>query len=152
MTGGPDPLAALRDLHWPAPIDGSLPASLATAALGGAALAVVAKLLIGLVASARCPVRRAALAELARTRALDEPERIVAQAALLRRLARTFAEDGSARERGAAWLERLDRLFATDVFSRGRGQGFGDALYLPDQEKPALEDAELARLIGRLRV
>lgn len=75
----------------------------------------------------------------------------MAQARLLRRLARTLAGDAAARETGAAWATRLDTLLATDFFTKGPGRVLADGLYR--RQTPDLDglDAELGRLIGRLR-
>jgi hypothetical protein len=91
------------------------------------------------------------LAELAGSRDLDPESRLVAQARLLRRLARTLAGDAAARETGAAWATRLDTLLATDFFTKGPGRVLADGLYR--RQTPDLDglDAELGRLIGRLR-
>ncbi|CAA2156917.1 hypothetical protein MBRA_02349 [Methylobacterium brachiatum] len=116
---------------------------------------VLAALLVGLVrylrGRARASLRRAALAELAGSRDLDPESRLVAQARLLRRLARTLAGDAAVRETGAAWATRLDTLLATDFFTKGPGRVLADGLYR--RQEPDLDglDAELGRLIGRLR-
>ncbi|MDR3461200.1 MAG: DUF4381 family protein [Beijerinckiaceae bacterium] len=97
-------------------------------------------------------VARAALAELARSRALPPPERLAAQAKLLRRLARVLGPGAAARQRDAAWLSWLDGLFATSFFSTGEGRVFGSELYSP-RANPDIEsiDRTLAGLIARLR-
>ena len=99
----------------------------------------------------RATIRRAALAELARSRGLDPEARLLAQARLLRRLGRTLAGDAETRATGADWAARLDGLFKTDFFTRGTGRVLADGLYR--RQTPDLDtlDAELGRLIGRLR-
>ena len=57
-------------------------------------------------------LRRTALAELAASRGLDPDARLLAQAHLLRRLARTVEGEAASGERGEAWATRLDRLVA----------------------------------------
>ena len=130
------------------------PASLApfglTLALGCAAGLILLALAVA-ARRRRAGLREAALAALARTRALAAPERLAAQAALLRRLVRQVAGDEAARAQGANWLAELDRAFATRVFTEGAGVAYGDALYgtsVPDVD--AL-DRELAGMIGKLR-
>ncbi len=130
------------------------PASLApfglTLALGCAAGLVLLALAVA-ARRRRAGLREAALTGLARTRGLAAPERLAAQAALLRRLVRQVAGDDAARLQGAAWLATLDRLLATRVFTEGAGVAYGHALYgarVPDVD--AL-DRELAELFGKLR-
>ena len=95
-------------------------------------------------------VRRAAAAELALSRALPPPERLAAQAALLRRLVRTTAGD-EARDSGAPWLARLDQTFATSFFSQGDGRAFGDALYRRDNADVEALDRSLETFIATVR-
>ena len=141
-------LEQLRGLHLPG---GALQGEVVAAA----ALGFLAALLVGLVrygrGRARAGIRRAALAELARSRNLDPEARLVAQARLLRRLGRTLGGETEARATGADWAARLDALFRTDFFTRGAGRVLADGLYRrQDPDLDAL-DAELGRLIGRLR-
>jgi hypothetical protein len=142
-------LDQLRGLHLPGGAAGAVQAEIVAAA----ALGFLAALLVGLArywrGRARATVRRAALAELARSRGLDPESRLVAQARLLRRLGRTL--DGDAARTGADWAARLDALFRTDFFTQGAGRVLADGLYR--RQAPDLEalDAELGRLIGRLR-
>ena len=76
----------------------------------------------------------------------------MAQARLLRRLARTRLGEAAAGTDGADWAGKLDRLLATDFFSAGAGRILVDGLYrrreTPDPDRI---DAELGRLIGRMR-
>jgi hypothetical protein len=102
------------------------------------------------VLARRRPVRRAALAALAASRALPAPERLAAQARLLRDVARA-SDPGAAALRGDDWLQRLDALFGTRFFSDGPGRAFGDMLYQPRPDDPAQAlDDELAGLLTRL--
>ena len=142
-------LDQLRGLHLPGGAAGAVQGEVVAAA----ALGFLAALLVGLVryarGRARVSLRRAALAELARSRSLDPETRLVAQARLLRRLGRTLGDDAGAT--GTAWAARLDTLFRTDFFTRGAGRVLADGLYRrQDPDLDAL-DAELGRLIGRLR-
>ena len=142
-------LDQLRGLHLPGGAAGAVQGEVVAAA----ALGFLAALLVGLVryarGRARVSLRRTALAELARSRSLDPETRLVAQARLLRRLGRTLGGDAGAM--GADWAARLDTLFRTDFFTRGAGRVLADGLYRrQDPDLDAL-DAELGRLIGRLR-
>ncbi|APT33101.1 hypothetical protein MCBMB27_03810 [Methylobacterium phyllosphaerae] len=144
-------LDQLRGLHLPGGAAGALQGEVVAAA----ALGFLAALLVGLVrygrGRARVGIRRAALAELARSRNLDPEARLVAQARLLRRLGRTLGGETEARATGADWAARLDALFRTDFFTRGAGRVLADGLYRrQDPDLDAL-DTELGRLIGRLR-
>lgn len=150
-------LDQLRGLHLPGGGAGAIQGEIVAAA----ALGFLAALLVGLVRAlrgrARASLRRAALAELARSRGLDPGARLVAQARLLHRLARTLRSDSTQPEAGGpAWAARLDGLLATDFFTRGAGRVLADGLYRRQAaglETPDLEalDTELGRLIGRLR-
>ena len=142
-------LDQLRGLHLPGGAAGAVQGEVVAAA----ALGFLAALLVGLVryarGRARVSLRRTALAELARSRSLDPETRLVAQARLLRRLGGTLGGDAGAM--GADWAARLDTLFRTDFFTRGAGRVLADGLYRrQDPDLDAL-DAELGRLIGRLR-
>jgi hypothetical protein len=148
-------LDQLRGLHLPGGAAGAVQGEIVAAA----ALGFLAALLVGLARAwrsrSRATVRRAALAELARSRALDPEARLVAQARLLRRLDRTLGGPAEARAVGAVtgadWAARLDGLYRTDFFTRGAGRVLADGLYR--RQAPDLDalDAELGRLIGRLR-
>ncbi|MGU3664720.1 DUF4381 family protein [Methylobacterium sp. A49B] len=142
-------LEQLRGLHLPGGAAGAVQGEVVAAAV----LGFLAALLVGLVrygrSRARASLRRAALAELARSRGLPPEARLVAQARLLRRLGRTLGDDAGAT--GADWAARLDGLLRTDFFTRGAGRVLTDGLYRrQDPDLDAL-DAELGRLIGRLR-
>ncbi|XYD06555.1 DUF4381 family protein [Methylobacterium sp. NMS12] len=148
-------LDQLRGLHLPGGAAGAVQGEVVAAA----ALGFLAALLVGLVrygrGRARATLRRAALAELARSRGLDPEARLVAQARLLRRLDRSLDRSGEAgpgtRATGADWAARLDGLFRTDFFTRGAGRVLADGLYRRQDPDLDVLDAELARLIGRLR-
>jgi hypothetical protein len=143
-------LDALRALHAP-PAPESLTPYIAMV-LAGFVLAALIVAAARMLMAQRQQIRRAAEAELARTRVLPPPERLAAQAKLLRRLARVGDVDASAREQGTAWLARLDQLFATSFFSQGEGRVFGAELYSP-RVNPDIEalDGALAGLIARLK-
>ena len=132
------------------PLPDSLVPALVVLALGCVAAAVV----IAIVWRARRAggLRASAAAALAASRALDPDERLAAQAALLRRIARAVAGESAARQHGAAWLESLDGCFKTDYFSKGEGRAYGDALYAhrPAADVEALDRA-LVALLSRLR-
>ncbi|WP_158810067.1 DUF4381 domain-containing protein [Beijerinckia sp. L45] len=116
----------------------------------GIVLAVLIVWLARMIRANRQRVRRAAAAELVLSRALPPPERLAAQAVLLRRLVRTTAAE-EPREHGAPWLARLDQTFATSFFSQGDGRAYGDALYgRHDADIEAL-DRSLETLIAKVR-
>ena len=144
-------LDQLRGLHLPGGAAGAVQSEIVAAAL----LGFLAALLVGLVrygrSRSRATVRRAALTELTRSRSLDPEARLLAQARLLRRLGRTLGGEVESRAVGADWAARLDGLFRTDFFAQGAGRVLADGLYR--RQTPDLDalDAELGRLIGRLR-
>lgn len=146
----PPGLDQLRNLHLP--VETGL---LRGEILAAAALGLLAALLVGLVRHLRrrvpATVRRAALHELALTHRLEPGERLVAQARLLRRLARTLRGDDARHAEGAGWAAELDALLGTDFFTRGAGRVLADGLYR--RHAPDLDaiEAELGRLIGRVR-
>lgn len=145
----PASLAQLRGLHLP-PVDGTGQGELMLAI----ALGFTAALLVGLFRSLRDrrrnSVRRAAVAELAASRSLPPEARLVAQAGLLRRLARTLRGDAAASSQGADWARTLDGLFATDFFTLGAGRGLAQDLYRRESPDCAAIDAELDRLFARI--
>jgi hypothetical protein len=156
----PASLDQLRGLHLPAHAAGAGQGEVVLAI----ALGFAAALLVGLFRLVRNrqknTVRRAALRELAATRALPPDQRLVAQARLLRRLARTVRGDAAASAQGADWAGILDGLFATDFFTRGAGQVLASGLYRretpkfetskSETSKSELIDAELTRLFARI--
>ncbi|KQP83137.1 DUF4381 family protein [Methylobacterium sp. Leaf117] len=142
-------LDQLRGLHLPAETGAAQGAVMLAIALGFTA-ALAFGLLRWLRARRRGSVRRAALRELAAANALPPESRRVAQAQLLRRLARTLQGDAAADAQGAAWAATLDRLFATTFFSAGAGCIFTDGLYQRGAPEPGPVDAELARLFARI--
>lgn len=149
----PDTLSLdqLRGLHLPGNAAGAVQGEIVAAAVLGFALALLLGLARHLRLRAGASLRRAALAELAAARALEPQARLVAQAALLRRLARTRLGEGAADLRGADWAAALDRLFATDFFGKGAGRVLADGLYRRADPDATGLDAELGRLIGRMR-
>ncbi|ACL56014.1 DUF4381 family protein [Methylobacterium nodulans] len=137
-------LADLRGLH-PPPETGSLRLDVLAAIALGLILAALVLAAQAAMRRRRMSVRRAALAELAASRGLDPPGRLVAQARLLARLARTLGIEGE--DRAAAF----DRLFATDFFTAGPGRALTRDLYA--RAAPDLDaiDAGLSHLLARIR-
>ena len=117
-------LHPLREPPAPAPIAPVL----AMLAIGCVA-AMLAFVVAWRVGRRRTAVRGAAAAALAASRALAPPERLAAQAGLLRRLVRGALGEPAAREQGEAWLRRLDQMFETRFFTEDAGVVFGDPLY-----------------------
>lgn len=147
----PASLDQLRSLHLPGGATGPIPGEILLALILGFGAALLVGLLRLLLARSRLSVRRAALSDLAGSRSLDAQERILAQARLLRRLVRTLKGDEAASAQGGAWASRLDALLCTDFFTAGAGRVLVDGLYRRETPDPAALDAELSRLIGRLR-
>lgn len=147
----PATLDQLRGLHLPGGASGPIPGEILLALILGFAAALLVGLARWLIGRARASLKRAALADLARSRDLDGPERLLAQARLLRRLVRTVKGDEAAAAQGAAWAEHLDTTLRTDFFTAGAGRVLADGLYRRETPDPAALDAELSRLIGRLR-
>lgn len=144
-------LDQLRGLHLPGGATGPLQGEIVLALILGFTAALVLGGVRVVLARVRGSVKRAALADLAGTRHLAPPERMLAQARLLRRLVRTVRGDEAARRQGSDWASTLDSLMRTDFFSHGAGRTLVDGLYRPVDTDPAVLDAELARLIGRMR-
>ncbi|TXN17325.1 DUF4381 domain-containing protein [Methylobacterium sp. WL30] len=148
----PPTLEALRGLHLPNQAAGAISGEVVVAILAGFAAALLVGLVRYLRVRARATVRRAALRDLAAARNLDPEARLVAQARLLRRVARTVQGEDAASAQGTAWAHRLDGLFATTFFTAGAGRVLAEELYRrSDRPDPAVLDAELGRLIGRMR-
>lgn len=141
-------LDGLRPLHIASRIDHATP--VVAMALLGCAAAFICAFALGPWLIRRRALRRFALEELTATRALPEDARLVAQAALLRRIVAQL-DAAAAQERGDNWLIRLDRAFSTQFFSRQSGQAFGDALYRQPAEfdVDALDEA-LRRIFARI--
>jgi len=140
-------LARLRPLRSP-PTDGT--AEALTMALIGALVGAGVAFGILFALRRRRPVRRAALAALEAARVLPGPERLVAQARLLRETAAKL-DPAAAALSGEAWLARLDALLSTQLFSAGAGRACGDALYRPRGDDPSqMLDRELQRLFEKL--
>jgi hypothetical protein len=142
-------LDQLRGLHLPAEAGGTQGAVMLAIALGFTA-ALAFGLLRLLLARRRDSVRRAAQRELAAANALPPEQRRVAQAQLLRRLARTLQGDTVADAQGADWAAALDRLFATTFFTQGAGRIFAEGLYQRGAPEPGPIDDGLARLFARI--
>ena len=152
MTPDVPTLDALRGLHLPNQAAGAISGEVVAAILAGFAAALLVGLVRALRVRARATVRRAALRDLAAARTLEPEARLVAQARLLRRLARTLQGEDAAAAQGPAWAERLDRLFATTFFTAGAGRALVEGLYRRgDRPDAGALDAELGRLIGRIR-
>ena len=147
MADPSDVLERLRPLRPPPPDDIS---TILMMAVAGCVAAIALTLALRFLRDRRRPLRRAALVSLAESRILPPPDRLAAQAQLLRFVA--GARDQDARPlRGDAWLAHLDKVFATTFFSAGPGRAFGEALYRPRADDPAEAlDQELTRLLEGL--
>lgn len=135
-----DPLAQLRDIHMPPPIDTWPPAPgwFVLAALG--LLAAIALLYWLYTRWRRNRYRREALKELAALRARfeqqhDKADFLTESQTLLKRVALTrYPREQVASLTGEAWVRFLDRSANTDEFSMGAGQALIDGGYAPDPE------------------
>ncbi|CAN2534095.1 hypothetical+protein [Methylocapsa aurea] len=140
-------IAQLRPLRAPPP-DGA--AEILVMALVGCSVGAMLTLAFLFWRARRRPLRRAALSALVAARALPAPERLAAQAKLLRDLVGAL-DGGVASLHGEPWLARLDALFATTLFSAGEGRAFGDALYRPCADDPTERlDRALRALLARV--
>jgi hypothetical protein len=147
MASPADVLDSLRPLRPPPP-DGT--SEILLMALAGAAGAAALMLAWRFLRERRRPLRRAALAALASSRSLPAPDRLAAQAQILRDVASAL-DHGARALRGDAWLARLDAIFATRFFTQGPGRIFGEALYRRRADEPAEAlDRDLARLFQGL--
>ncbi len=108
----PATLDQLRGLHLPGGASGPVPGEILLALVLGFGAALLVGLLRVVVSRVRASVRRAALADLAGSRALAPPERILAQARLLRRLVRTLDGDEAASAHGAPGPRASTRVCA----------------------------------------
>jgi hypothetical protein len=146
----PDPstlVERLRPLRAPAS-DGTEEVLIATLIGCAAGLALAFAVFFRL--AQRRPLRRAAIDALVASRALPAPERLAAQARILRRLASAL-DPPAAQLHGEEWLARLDAMFATTLFSEGPGRAFGDALYRPRDDDPTEAlDRALERLLAKV--
>ncbi len=132
---GNDPLAALHDIHLPAPVGWWPPAPgwwlLAFITLTG--LGMTGYLLWRYYWHHR--YRRAALRELRALRnaaGFGERRWLIALAALVRRVAIESCGRGRIAElSGESWLRFLDQSGRTTEFSNGAGRALGDDLYRP---------------------
>jgi hypothetical protein len=137
----------LRPLR-PPPSDGMT--EILLMALVGCAVAAAMSVALQHIFERRRPLRRAALAALAASRALPANERVTAQARVLRDVADALDRNAASLQ-GEEWLARLDALFATRFFGEGLGRAFGEALYRPADDAPAEAlDCALERMLGRL--
>lgn len=152
-------LAALTDLRLPALAPEALIADAAIAVCAGLALAMILVRLSRLFLH-RPPTRRQTLlAALARSRALPWDERLLAQARLLRPLAREADGEADSEPGEGDWLAALDRRLGTDFFTVGDGASLREALYRPGRSgrpgapvDPDVIDREVERLLRRARV
>lgn len=145
-------LESLRGLHLPGNAAGAISGEVVVAIGLGFAAALLVGLVRYLRVRARATVRRAAMRDLAAARSLAPEARLVAQARLLRRVARTLRGAEAAAAQGTAWARTLDGLFSTTFFTAGAGAVLVDGLYRRrEAADPAVLDAELGRLIGRIR-
>ena len=110
-------LTELRPLHAVASgVDSAAP--IVAMALIGCAAAIVLFYTLGPWLGRRRALRRYALEKLAATHALPGPERLAAQAAILRHVAKTL--DGAVRrQRGDAWLACLEFDVFDALFQHG---------------------------------
>ena len=148
-----DPLDGLRGLHLPEQ-PASFWSDIWLSAAVGLLAALAAAIAIRLLFRPKQSLRVSALDALHRAKDLPEPDRRVAQAALLRRVVRTIDGDEAARREGLAWGETLDRVLRTDFFSSGAGRVFATGLYVrPDGagEAEGEIDRRLVALISGLR-
>lgn len=145
MKSPSDPLAALRPLHSPPPIDWWPPAP------GWWLLGALLLLLLGYLwwRGRRPHPRRVALAELRalEQQALDDTQLSIHLNRLLRRVALScFPRDQVASLSGEAWLRFLDAQTRQGGFLEGPGAVLGTAPYAAHSE---LDRQALLRLVRR---
>ena len=152
MAGDTDVLAGLRDIRMPSVGTSDILADVAAAFALGLLAAILVALLARLVARRPQSLRQAALAELARTRALAPDERLFAQAHLLQRLSGALGARETHGASGGHWPAVLDRCLGTDFFMHGAGRHLRENLYKPGSAlDPDRLDADLVRLLRRIR-
>ncbi|MCB1691753.1 MAG: DUF4381 domain-containing protein [Pseudomonadales bacterium] len=146
-----DPLAQLRDIHVPAPID-MWPLAPGWWILVAFAVLLVVAILGWLYARwRRNQYRRDALAELDRLRtryesAPDNVAYIADYSTLLKRVAlRSYRRDAVASLSGESWVQFLDHAARTDEFSMGAGQ----ALIAGSYEREPEVDVDRLHELGR---
>lgn len=147
---GADPLAALRDIHLPAPPADPGSGWLSLILLAASAV-IAGAVLVHLLHRRRS--WRAEAAALLREIDLARPDEALAQmAAVLRRIALRADRTKAAHLSGEDWLRHLDGLFASSYFTAGPGRVFGD-LYRPAAHPPDVAGIRitLSRLIARGR-
>lgn len=130
MTSDPADLSNLRDIVMPPPVPWWPPAPgwwIVAAALA-AALAILA---VHMIRRYRHNAyRRAALAELAALDPVNEPARVLALSAILKRAALVaYPRAEVASLTGAAWMAFLDRTAGTDAFTKGPAAALERAAY-----------------------
>lgn len=140
-----DPMAALRDIHLPAPPEGASAWPVMAAAV---ALVLAITLATLLVLRLRRGWARQLRQELTQLDPSD-PEAVTRAAQLLRRAAIARYGSFAVRLQGNSWLSQLDDLFRTRFFSAGDGQIFGPALYAGSNAPSRPIIAELCRLAAR---
>jgi len=152
MAGNADVLAGLRDIRMPSAGSSDILPDVAAAFALGLLAAILLALLARLVARRPQSLRQAALAELARARALAPDERLFAQARLLQRLSGALGAREALDAPGGHWPAELDRRLGTDFFTHGAGRDLRENLYKPGSAlDPDRLDADLVRLLRRIR-
>ncbi|MBD3646229.1 MAG: DUF4381 domain-containing protein [Pseudomonadales bacterium] len=146
-----DPLAQLRDIHMPPPVD-SWPPAPGWWVL--AALAVAAVILLAYLAWRHWRAnryRREALRELDALyeqyrEGLSPADWLVRYEALLKRVALTrYPREAVASLTGVAWVDFLDKSLGSQEFSMGAGQALIEGLYRPS----ATPDVDALHRLGR---
>ena len=120
----------------------------------GLLIALAVAMLVRIIMRRKRSRREGALAELEATRRLKGKDRLLAQAAMLHRIATQLpADQGKNGVAGAIhWTAKLDRGTGTDFFTAGAGAGLRDALYRPDADiDPDRVDRELVRLVESMK-
>jgi hypothetical protein len=148
MSDAAPGLEALRGLHTS---EGAFAADplIPLAFLAGLLLAAGAAMAPRLAFFRHYTRRREALAAIIAADGLPSGERLAAQAAILRSLARA-ADPGTAHLQGKAWLAALDRMCRTTYFTDGAGHCFATELYTGGPADAGVT-AQLRILIRRWR-
>ena len=158
MADAAEVLTELRDLRVPESSGtGALADAAAAFALGLAAALLLAVLLRAI--TIRRPSRRAAaLTELTAARGLAPAERLMVQAAILKRAAtdlgitdQAAGEAHGPSDRGD-WLLALDRQLGRQFFTSGPGAGLRQSLYRPAITiDPEVIEPEVIRVLRRVK-